>query len=350
MKVEHFGTMPDGSEVNTYTLTNKNGMSISAINFGGIITSICVPDKNGNVGDVVLGYDTLEDYIADIHYIGAIVGRCANRIAGASFLLDGRTYNLFKNDGNNSHHGGKKGFNKKLWHIQEKQVKDGIALRLTASSLDGEEGYPGKLNMEVLYVLTEDNRLIIRYFANSNKKTICNLTNHTYFNLSAGADATVENHLLQVKTNYFLALNDSLVPTGEFLPVENTPLDFRELRPIKQGLDKSNAQVALAGGIDHSFVVPSAKESVVRYVDEKSGRVLEISTIEPGVHIYSGNFLNDKILGKRGVKYQKCSAIAFETQHFPDSIHHSNFPIVVLNPKQEYSSETRFIFKVQKEE
>ena len=339
-----FGTLPDGKEVNVYMITNKKGMSVSAMNYGGIITSICVPDKNGVMADVVLGYDTLDGYVADTFYMGAIIGRCANRIAGGSFDIDGRQYNLVKNEGANSHHGGKNGFNKKWWHIQEKTVREGIALRLTASSLDGEEGYPGKLNIEVYYILTDNNELILRYGANSNKRTIVNLTNHSYFNLSAGADAVVDEHSLQIKTNYFLEIKKDMVPTGKFLPVANTPLDFREPKKIENGYDLENEQVAMAGGIDHSFAVPTSKDFVVSYHDEKSGRVLEITTMEPCVHVYSGNFLNDKQRGKSQKAYQKHSGIAFETQHFPDSVHHSNFPTIVLPQGKQYFSETRLLF------
>lgn len=329
----YFGTMPDGKRVDSFTLRNKNGMSITAINYGGIITSICVPDKNGVCENVVLGYNDLKSYLSDNYYLGAIIGRCANRIDNAQFILDGKQYNLAKNDGTNSLHGGKKGFNTKWWNIQEKRVREGQALRLSASSLDGEEGYPGKVDTEVLYILTNNNELIIKYFAHSTKKTIINLTNHTYFNLSAGKDKTVENHKLQIKTNYFLQLNDKQIPTGEFLPTEGTPLDFREAKPIANGLDLSHEQTALVNGIDHSFVVPTSKDYVVHYEDEQSGRILEITTGEPCVHIYSGNFLP-----------QPYSGIAFETQHFPDSIHHKNFPPVVLNPGATYTSETKFTF------
>lgn len=329
----YFGTMPDGKRVNSFTLRNKNGMSISAINYGGIITSICVPDKNGVYENVVLGFDNLNDYLSDTCFIGAIIGRCANRIADASFILDGKQYNLVKNDGNNSLHGGKKGFNTKWWNIQEKTVREGQALRLSASSLDGEEGYPGKANMEVLYILTNNNELIIKYFANSTKKTIINLTNHSYFNLSAGRDCSVENHKLQIKTNYFAQINSNLIPTGEFVSVENSPLDFRVAKPIKDGIDLSHEQTSFANGIDHSFVVPTSKDYVVHYEDEQSGRILEITTGEPSIQIYSGNYLP-----------QPHSGIAFETQHFPDSIHHKNFPSVVLNPGATYMSETKFAF------
>ena len=339
MSAKIFGQLPNGKEVCIFTVTNKNGMSVSAMNYGGIITSIMVPDANGTFGNVVLSYDSLEQYLADTDYVGALIGRCAGRISGAQFLLDGKQFNLNKNEGSNSLHGGKKGFNTKWWHIQEKRVREGNALRLTASSLDGEEGYPGKLNMEVLYILTDANELLIRYSAVCNKKTVVNLTNHTYFNLSAGADATVENHLLQVKTNYFLRLNEQKCPVGDFMDVEGTALDFRKSKEISCGFDESDVQVALTKGIDHCFVVPTSKDSVVRYEDPKSGRILEITTGEPGVQISSGNFLRTK----------PHAAIAFEPQHFPDTVHHKNFPTVVLYAGQEYNSESRYSFFVRDE-
>ena len=346
MEVAYFGTLADGHVVNKYTLTNRQGMTVSAINYGGIITEITVPDRNGKMGDVVLGYDNLDGYLNDENYLGAIVGRCANRISGASFILDGRTYQLAKNDGENSLHGGNKGFNKKIWHIQEKKVREGNALRLTASSLDGEEGYPGKLNMEILYILTENNELIIRYFATCNKKTIVNLTNHTYFNLSAGQDDTVERHLLQIFAEFYLPVNDVKIPVGSFSSVSGTALDFRNSKRISEGLDCTDSQVSLVGGIDHNYLVSSSQKPVVCYEDIQSGRILEITTMEPGIQVYSGNFLNSTVCDKNNMKIQKYAGIAFEPQHFPDSVHHKNFPSVVLNPGQEYFSETTYAFSV----
>lgn len=337
MDSELYGYLPDGKEVSRFTITNKNGVSLSAINYGGIITSIMTPDKEGKFGNILFSYDTLEQYLADTSYVGAVIGRCANRIAGASFILDGKQFNVTKNEGENSLHGGNKGFNTQWWHIQEKHVREGNALRLTASSLDGEEGYPGKLNVEILYILTDANELIIRYNAVSNKKTIVNLTNHMYFNLSAGSDATVENHLLQVKTNYFLHLNEQKIPDGDFVSVEGTPLDFRKQKTIREGLDLSYEQIAVTEGIDHCFLVPTAKDYVVHYEDATSGRILEITTQEPGIQIYSGNFLSR----------QKYGGIAFEPQHFPDAVHHKNFPTIELRPGQLFSSETVYSFKVR---
>lgn len=339
MDSELYGYLPDGKEVSRFTITNKNGVSLSAINYGGIITSIMTPDKEGKFGNILFSYDTLEQYLADTSYVGAVIGRCANRISGASFILDGKQFNLTKNEGENSLHGGKKGFNTKWWHIQEKRVREGNALRLTASSLDGEEGYPGKLNMEILYILTENDELVIRYNAVSNKKTVVNLTSHMYFNLSVGSDATIENHILQVKTNYFLRINEQKIPTGDFLSVEGTPLDFRQPKHICEGLDCSYEQIALTQGIDHCYVVPTSKDFVVHYEDEKTGRILEITTREPGIQVYSGNFLSK----------QKYGGIAFEPQHFPDTVHHKNFPTVELRSGQTYYSETVYSFKVQEE-
>ncbi|MCQ2960590.1 MAG: galactose mutarotase [Bacteroidales bacterium] len=313
-----FGTMPDGKEVYVYTLKNRAGMSVSAINYGGIITSIKVPDKNGIFENVVFGYESLEDYLSDTKYTGAIVGRCAGRIEGAKFLLDGKQYNLVKNDGENSFNGGKKGFNKKWWHIQEKRVREGNALRLTASSLDGEEGYPGKLSVEVLYILTESNELIIRYNAVSTKRTIVNLTNCIYFNLSAGKENLIDSHQLQIKTNFYLQLNDGKIPTGEFLPIEGTELDYRQMKVVGQE-------------IDHSFIVPTSKDYAVHLENEQSGRVLEVTTGEPAVHVSLEN--------------SQISGIAVEALHFSDSVHHKNFPTIVLNPGQEYRSEARYAFR-----
>lgn len=332
-----FGVLPDGKEVSVFTVKNKNGLELSAMNYGGRITSLLVPDANGTFGNVVLAYDSLDKYLSDTDYVGAIIGRCAGRISNAQFLLDGKQYNLNKNEGQNSLHGGSKGFHTKWWHIQEKRAREGNALRLTASSLDGEEGYPGKLNVEVWYILTDSNELLIRYSAVCNKKTVVNLTNHTYYNLSAGVDATVENHTLQVKTNYFLKLNEQKCPVGEFLSVDGSALDFRQAKQIGEGLDLSEEQILLTKGIDHCFVVPTSKDFVVRYDDEKTGRILEITTGEPGIQVYSGNFL----------KHKPYAAIAFEPQHFPDAVHHKNFPSVVLYPGQEYSSESRYAFKVR---
>ena len=347
METTYFGTLADGHVINKYTLTNRHGMVVSAINYGGIITEIIVPDRNGEMGDVVLGYDNLDGYLNDTNYLGAIIGRCANRIAGARFEIDGRTYQLAKNDGENSLHGGKKGFNEKIWHIQEKKVKEGNALRLTASSLDGEEGYPGKLNIEILYILTENNELIIRYFATCNKKTVVNLTNHSYFNLSAGVSDTIEEHLLQVDSRFYLPLNEHYTPTGIFGSVENTDFDFRQAKRIGDVWQSANSQIVLTGGVDHDFFVSSSLKPAVYCEDVGTGRVLKIYTTEPAMHIYTGNFLKSDISAKRGKVLKKYSGIAFETQHFSDSVHHKNFPTVLLTPGQQYFSETKYCFSVR---
>ncbi len=347
METTYFGTLDDGHVINKYTLINRQGMVVSAINYGGVITEIIVPDKNGNMDDVVLGYDNLDGYLNDSNYLGAIVGRCANRIAGAQFEIDGRTYWLSKNSGNNSLHGGKNGFNKKIWHIQEKKVREGNALRLTASSLDGEEGYPGKLNMEILYILTEKNELIIKYSAVCNKKTVVNMTNHAYFNLSAGQTETITEHLLQVNSSFYLPLNEDFVPQGTFNPVEKTDFDFTLPKHVGKVLASKDSQIVLAGGIDHEFLVSSSLKPVVRCEEPNTGRVLEIYTSEPAVHIYTGNFLQSGQSDKRGVTFQKYSGLAFETQHFSDSVHHKNFPSVLLTPGQQYFSETKYCFSVK---
>lgn len=341
---ELYGTLPSGEKVFRYTLKNTNGMSFSAINYGGIITMISVPDRNGVCKDVVLGYDDLDGYRKDSHYIGAIIGRCANRIAHANFHLNGISYNLYHNDGSNSHHGGQFGFNTKYWDIQETKEPEGKALLLQYTSKDGEEGYPGTLKTRVYYIITEDNSLIIRYRAKCDKTTIVNLTNHTYFNLSGDQNTTIEKHILTIATDKYLPLNENLVPTGEYAEVKNSPLDFRFPKKIENGLDFNNTQIQMAGGIDHSFCIKSCKEPCVTYVDSQSGRVLKIYTTEPGIHIYSGNFLNNIIPGKQKVLYKKRSAIAFETQHFPDSIHHDTFPSTILHPEEELKSETRYVF------
>ena len=343
-----FGVLPNGIEVYTYTLTNKNGIVVKAINYGGIITSIEVPDKNGNFGDIVYGYDTLEGYLHETHYMGAIIGRCANRVANGTFTLENQLYNLPLNDNKNHHHGGIEGFNKKFWDIEKVNTLKGETLQLTYESNDGEEGYPGNLKVTVWYILTDSNELIIRYSAKTDKPTLVNFTNHSYFNLSAGKQKTVLNHTLKINAENYLPINQNLVPIGEFVTVEGTPFDYKNHTIIENNIDFSNNQIVLAGGLDHSFeLVRNEGEQIcvaAELRDLESGRVVIVRTTEPGIHVYTGNFLNDVVPGKQGILYQKNGAIGLETQHYPDSINHSNFPSVVLYPKQEYNSTTIFQF------
>lgn len=343
-----FGVLPDGREVFEYTLKNSNGMIVKAINYGGIVTSIIVPDRNGNFGDVVLGYDSLDGYLADTHYLGAITGRCAGRIYNASFLIDGKEYKLSKNSGDVHLHGGNVGFNNAFWEIEEIEKNSGKTLKLTYLSKDGEEGYPGNLKVKVCYTLNAKNEFIISYEATCDKKTVVNLTSHQYLNLTAGKDNSTLSHELHVNALRFAEMDSNLVTTGEMIPVENTPFDFRNKKTIGRDIDVDCPQLKIGLGYDHSFEVvrdnPKQLAYAAIFYDPTSGRMVKISTTEPAIHVYSGNFLNDLVVGKNGQHYQKHSGVAFEAQHFPDSVHHNNFPPVILLPIEKYSQTTIYDF------
>jgi aldose 1-epimerase len=349
-----FGKTADGKPVVLYLLKNKNGVEVAITTYGGAVVSLKVPDRNGKLGDVVLGYDSLEGYENDKAYLGAIVGRYANRIAHAQFTLDGKAYTLAKNNGENSLHGGIKGFNKKVWTANEIPAKNGQALELTYLSKDGEEGFPGNLHVRVVYTLADSNELKIEYTATTDKKTVVNLTNHSYFNLLGVGlgSGDILGHVLMIEADKFTPVDSSLIPTGELRDVAGTPFDFRKPTAIGARIDSDDEQIKLGGGYDHNFVLRRKAGDPIslaaRVVEPASGRILEVWTTEPGVQFYTGNFLDGSAHGKGGVAYAKRSAFCLETQHFPDSPNQPKFPSVVLSPGEHYHTTTIYKFSAQK--
>ncbi len=343
-----FGTLASGEEIYLYTFRNENGVEASITNFGGRIVTLKAPDRNGTIEDVVLGFDDLTGYLQKNPYFGAIVGRYANRIANAEFVLDGQTYKLAANDGTNSLHGGLHGFDKVVWHSRGVSGESGPALELNYLSPDREEGYPGNLNAKVVYTLTNENELRMQYSAVTDKKTILNLTNHSYFDLSGQGNANVLDHLLTIHADRYTPVDENLIPTGELAGVENTPFDFRQERRVGDRIDEKNEQLKLGLGYDHNFVLSGGNElrPAARAVYPKNGRVLEVLTTQPGIQFYSGNHLDGSVRGKGEVVYGFRSGFCLETQHFPDSPHHREFPTTELRPGQEYRGTTVFRFLV----
>jgi len=347
-----FGKTPDGQPVDLYVLTAKGGAEACITNYGGAVVSLKVPDRNGKLADVVLGYDNADGYVNDKSFFGALVGRYGNRIGHAQFALDGKTYTLAKNNGENSLHGGIMGFNKAVWTAKIIPAKDGQSLELSYLSKDGEEGFPGNLKVSVVYTLTDSNALRITYSAISDKKTVVNLTNHSYFNLAGQGSGDILGHLLIIQADKFTPVDAGLIPTGEFRDVAATPFDFRKELAIGARIDQDEEQLKLGGGYDHNFVLQRSNDPeeslAARVLEPVSGRVLEVWTTEPGVQFYTGNFLDGKTIGKGGVTYPRRSAFCLETQHFPDSPNQPKFPSVVLNPGERYHTITTYKFSVKK--
>ena len=347
-----FGKIRDGQSVDLYVLTNKSGAEASITNYGGAIVSLKVPDRNGKLTDVLLGYDNAGGYAADQSYFGALVGRYGNRIGHAQFVLDGKTYTLAKNNGDNTLHGGVKGFNKALWAAKILPAKDGQSLELSRLSKDGDEGFPGNLKVSVVYTLTDTNALKIEYSATTDKKTAVNLTSHGYFNLAGQGSGDILGHLLMINADQFTPVDSGLIPTGELRDVMDTPFDFRKPAAIGARIDQSDEQLKLGGGYDHNFVLrmPMDKGEALaaRVLEPASGRVMEVWTTEPGIQFYTGNFLDGTTVGKGGLTYPKRSAFCLETQHFPDSPNQPKFPSTVLNPGARYHSITTYKFSVEK--
>lgn len=339
MSEQPFGVIGN-EKVIQYTLTNPNGMMVKILNYGGTVTNIMVPDKNGNIGDVVLGFDSLAGYLQTGNpYMGCLVGRYANRIANAKFTLDGKVYRLAANNNGNSLHGGLKGFDKIIWAA--KQNPGDSSLTLHFHSKDGEEGYPGNMEIEVTYTLGNDNQLRIDYTATTDKPTPVNLTNHSYFNLSAGSDSTILAHELMLKAEQFTAVNDKLIPTGVFSEVNGTPMDFRSMKKIGKDLSK------VAGGYDHNWVLHRegiGPELIAAVYHPSSGRYMEVYTTEPGIQFYTGNFLDGTLIGKGGKKYVQHAGLCLETQHFPDSPNQPKFPNTILKPNETYKQTTIYKF------
>lgn len=343
--VAPFGVMPDGTAVEEITLT-RGEMSCGILTYGGAVRSLKVPDREGKMVDVVLGFDRLEDYIAQDKYIGALVGRCANRIAAGRFTLNGQTYPLYINNGPNHLHGGKIGFDRQVWKVE--QVEES-RLVLSLFSPDGQEGYPGDLNVQVTYAL-EDQGLSIEYWARSTQDTVCNLTNHSYFNLSGHGSGTVLNHELQLFAQYYTPADSTSIPLGEIAPVEGTPMDLRQPVRVGEHIDDPFQQLEYAKGYDHNWVVDgqpgTLRPAAVLYASD-TGIRMEVETTQPGIQFYAGNYLDGCPAGKDGAPYGDRCALALETQYFPDGINHPNFPSPVLKAGEEYHQKTIYRFGVK---
>ena len=348
-----FGTLANGQRTELFTLRNAHGIEVQFTNYGGIITSLKTPDRNGRFSDIVLGYDNLAGYVANSPYFGAIVGRYANRIARGHFSLDGATYTLAVNNGPNSLHGGLRGFDKVVWSAHPFQNQEGQGVALDYTSPNGEEGYPGTLKTTVTYTLTPDDRLIVDYLASTDKATPINLSQHSYWNLVGNASRDILGHVLTLNADAITPVDSTLIPTGELMPVQGTPFDFRTPHAIGERVDqRQNTQIRYGNGYDHNFVLnrggatAGALVMAARVVEPTSGRTMEISTTEPGIQFYSGNFLDGSITGKSGAVYHFRYGLALETQHYPDSPNHPNFPSTILQPGQQYRSRTVFKFGV----
>jgi aldose 1-epimerase len=344
-----WGKDKDGKAVDLYRLVNKNGASIHVTNFGGIITQISVPDRAGKINDVVLGFGTLDKYLAGHPFFGAIAGRCANRIAKGKFSIDGKEYTVATNNGPNHLHGGVRGFDKYTWDAKTNDTLDGPQLVLHRVSPDGEEGYPGNLDVTVTYTWLNDNSLRIDYKATTDKPTVCNLTQHSYFNLGGeNSGKTIEDENVTIYAEKYTPTDDTLIPTGEIAPVAGTPLDFRKAMRIGDRINQVGKEPT---GYDHNYVVdgePGTLRKAAKVEDASTGRVMEVWTTEPGVQLYTGNFLDGKLTGIGGKTYVKHYGLCLETQHFPDSINHEKFPSVILRPGQEYKSTTVYKFSTSK--
>src|SRR5258706_584351 len=345
-----FGKLPDGREVFLYTLSNRHGLEMKVTNYGGLITSIKTPGRDGVLEDIVLGYDTLGGYLKESPLFGALVGRYANRIAKAKFNLEGREYKLAANNGPNSIHGGRKGFDKVVWTAEEAVMPGGPSLVLTYLSQDMEEGFPGNLKVAVTYTLAHSNELEITYRATTDKTTIVNLTQHSYFNLTGNAKRDILDHDLMIPADSIVAIDEMLIPTGQLQQIIGTPLDFTTPHRVGERIDSPDEQLKLGRGYDHCFVLRPSTDSLklaATLTEPVSGRTIGVYTTAPGVQIYSGNFLSGSITGKGGVVYKKRFGICFETGAFPDSPNHPKFPSTVLRPGELYKTTTVFKFGVR---
>ncbi len=348
IKPENFRDTIDGKAVQLFVLTNATGIEAAITNYGQRLVSLMVPDRNGKYEDVVLGFDSLPSYrVGRGGFYGAVVGRYGNRIGGARFVIDGRTYPLAKNNGDNHLHGGEKGFESEVWDV------DSVAANYIAFhriSPDMEEGYPGNLEVRVTYTLTDADELVIDYRASTDKKTHVNLTNHSYFNLKGAGEGDVTGHIMQINADAFTPVDDELIPLGDIRSVEGTPFDFREPKAIGTDLESKDEQIQFGLGYDHNFVLneePRNDDALVfaaRVLEPESGRILEVYTSEPGVQFYGGNFLNGETPGKKGKSYDFRGAFCLETQHFPDSPNKKQFPTTLLEPEEEYWTTTVYAF------
>lgn len=346
-----YGTTIYGFNITKYILKNSNGMELELITYGGRITSLKVPDKDGKLENVVLGFDSLEEYESENPYFGALIGRFGNRIARGKFSLDGEEYILATNDGSNHLHGGSTGFDKVVWIAETLESSENPSLKLTYLSKDGEEGYPGNLNIAIIYTLREDNSVKVSYRATTDKKTIVNLTQHSYFNLTGNFSNDVLNHEVVIDADNYLPVNETLIPTGEIRNVVGTPFDFRTAKNIGKEINQDDEQLKIGSGYDHCWVLNGQKGHMhfaSSAYDQKSGRLMEVFSEEPGVQFYTGNFLDGTLNNPAGGTYKKRTGFCLETQHFPDTPNQvGNFPSVTLDPDETYISKTIFKFSVK---
>jgi aldose 1-epimerase len=345
MQKELFGTLPDGKQVFKYVLRNKNGVEVHVINYGAIITHLKTPDKNGKLEDIVLGYDSLDGYLKATPYFGAVVGRYGNRIAKGKFSIDGQNYTLVQNNDGEHLHGGTKGFDKVFWNIDSLNTNEGQGLKLTYRSPDMEEGYPGNLDVEVHYILTDNNELRIDYKATTDKATVVNLTQHSYFNLTGGK-RDILDHELVLHADEFVPVNKTLIPEGKLAAVKGTPFDFTTAHKVGERINDDHAQLKLGKGYDHCWVLNSkdSLKNVGTLSEASTGRYVDVMTTEPAVQFYSGNFLDGTITGKAGIKYARRFGLCLETEHFPDSPNQPQFPSVLLKPGEVYKTSTIYRF------
>ena len=342
-----FGVLADGREVEAYTLDNRRGLRVVVLTYGGILQAIEVPDQRGNVANVTLGFARLDDYVAGDAYFGALVGRYANRIARGAFELDGRPVRLATNWRGHHLHGGTVGFDRRLWTARTVERGDEVGVALAYTSPDGEEGYPGRLEVSATYTVSPAGALRIEYQATTDRPTVVNLTNHAYFNLAGEGSGRVDGHVVQIAASHYTPTDGDQIPTGEIAPVEGTPLDFRSPTALGARLDEPHPQLLTAGGYDHNYVLDRSAgglELAARVTEPTNGRALSVQTTEPGLQLYSGNQLDGSLVGPSGRRYGRHEALALETQHFPDSPNHPQFPSAILRPGERYASATVYAF------
>jgi aldose 1-epimerase len=349
--VQPYGTTAGGADVEEYTLTNANGVEVKIITYGGIVTSVRVPDRDGNMANINLGFDNLADYETRNPYFGCITGRYANRIAGATFTLDGEEYTLAANNGPNSLHGGVDGFDNRIWEATEVEGDGEVGVSLHYLSPDGEEGYPGNLDVTVVYTLTDENELRMHYTATTDAPTVVNLTNHNYWNLAGEGSGTIYDHILWVDADRYTPVDETLIPTGELAPVAETPFDFTVPKAIGPGQRSSFEQILLGRGYDHNFVLnreegDTSMMLAARVYEPTTGRILEVWTDQPGLQFYAGNFLDGTLVGPSGRIYRQSDAFALETQHYPDSPNQPDFPSTELQPGDTYQTTSIYKFLV----
>lgn len=352
MKKVPFGVTPEGIPVSLYTLENRHGMKVELTDYGAAVVSLWAPDRNGQFADVVLGFSSLKEYLEHPFFFGCTVGRYGNRIAYGRFHIDGEEFVLAQNNGPHHLHGGIRGFDKVVWEAKEISSDHGDGVSFSYLSIDGEEGYPGNLRVNVLYLLTDQNELKIDYTAVTDKKTIVNLTNHSYFNLLGEGNGDILDHELMLNAQFFTPVDETLIPTGELRPVSGTPFDFTRPKPIGKEIGASDEQLFFGKGYDHNFVLKTKNDNGLGLVasvhEPTTGRIMEVYSTEPGVQLYTGNFLDGTFKGKKGVAYYSRTGFCLETQHFPDSPNKPNFPSTLLSPGEVYRSTTIYKFGVKK--